>query len=252
MCQRYNKLRSVTLLLLCVGVLFPSTSFAQGVARGQRAKPEFCVSVDGFSQKIIKDITERDARISNQESTQKIALDTKLTKQDETRTTARLTSDDSLNKVFVTLESNASTTEEKAAVAKFKKDIEEATRARRIAVDMATTLFKKKTEDALKLRKSAISNALNQFKNDAESAVVIAKGDCTTGTSSLSVRSRYLIKLETVKKSLIGKLAEIKQQDNGIKTLVKERQSAIERAAQDFKNAVLKAENELKQTFPGA
>ena len=250
--QRYNKLRSLALLLTCVGVIFPSTSFAQGVVKGQGVKPEFCASVDGFSQKIIKDITEREARVSNQESTQKTALDAKFTKQDDVRTNTRLTSDDSLSKVFTTLLGKASTVKEKTGIEKFKKDIEEATRARRTAVDTATALFKKKAEDALKLRKSTISSALNQFKNDAESAMVMAKSDCTTGASSPSVRSAYLVKLETAKKTLVGKLAEIKQQDDGIKILVKERQSVIERAAQDFKNAVLKAENELKQGFPSA
>lgn len=148
------------------------------------------------------------------------------------------------------LGTKAKTNEQKAAVEKFKKDIEAAVEARRDAIDAAIDAFRNGVDDAWLDHKSSIEGAAGAYRETVMTAFKKAKSDCEDGVDAKTVRANLHNSLRAAREQLKEDRTGVTKLRDSMHALVESKKTAFEIAISDFKAAVQAAVTELKKSFP--
>jgi len=165
----------------------------------------------------------------------------------------RRNSRDVQRQVFYTkLEAQVQTEEQVAAVAKFKKIVEEAVQVRRTAID-ATTRETQLANDALIAGKKAkIVKLYNEYEADRVKTMSQTRAKCDDTTTSEDLKGfakAANTQLKQLRTEFRAQLSQTRQTSTGVKNLVKGRNEVIKGVVATFKTTVDAAREELKLAF---
>lgn len=175
----------------------------------------------------------------------------KISEQDGKLTKLREQWDSNRDDQFKKLEENATTDEQKKAVADFEAAVKDAISIRRAAVDGALSVWRSGVKDLISARKQAITSDASAFGDAVKAAFDKAESDCQSGVSPTTIRM-------TLKSSIQAARVKYHEDRQGapkvggvnIQTLITARRNAVSKAMIDFKAAMEKARSELKKAFP--
>jgi len=243
--------KKIFIILLVGAFLFPAFILAQKENQGgveQKIK-NFCSQFSGFTSKI----DQRILSIEDKLTAKRLEITNRFQERRENREIKldeiRAKWDANREEHYVELEKRAQTEAQKQAVVDFKKAVNDAVTARRLAIDTAIEDFKTGTDQAMASRKDSIDKLKIDYQNAVKAAIAKAQTDCATGLVPATVRQTLTNDLKAAKdkfnseKQAIDKLQATKDQ------LIATKKAAFEKAISDFKAAMEKAKSDFKAAF---
>lgn len=237
--------------ILLVGIiLFPMFILAQTTTRAENQKiKNFCSQLSTFTSRIDQKIigfgdkleakhSEISNKIQERRDNREMKLDQVRDKWDANRA-----------EHFAKLEEKAKTDEQKQAVVNFKKAVNDAIVARRVAIDLAINNFKTGVDQAIASRKAAINTISDNYENAVKTAVTKAITDCANGVTPSTVRQNLNNDLKAARDKFTSERKEIDKLKETKDQLIAEKKVAFEKAISDFKLALEKAKSDFKAAF---
>ena len=217
--------------------------------RQDNRQEAFCSRFTQQAERITDNLAEHRSKFEERKENRVNRLEThrdgREAKLDENRSGA----DERRNAMYARLEARATTDAEKAAVATFKKTVEDAVDVRRDAVDAAIADFRKGVDAAIAGRKDDMDSAVSKFKSAVEAALAKAKSDCEGGADPETVRTNFKNSLQAARKILIADRQAADKVGEQVKKLAETRRIAVKAALDAFKATVEVARAELKEVF---
>ena len=217
------------------------------------AQPKgFCERLSDFSSRVDQRIISRDAKLGEKRDEIAGRIEERRSERDGRLEEKRGKWDENRAEHFAKLEEKAQTDEQKQAVLVFVKAIEEAIKARRLAIDKAIEDFRRAVEEAKAARKTAVDGAVSNYKNAVKTAFEKAKTDCgQEGVDTETIRENLRIDLKTARENFIKERQEIEKLKTQMEGLIIAKREAIKKAIDEFKTALDQAKEDLKAAFPG-
>lgn len=246
----FKFLNQLVVLVAVLGLLSPNLVYAQvgNISPGQgagKSKSSFCAKIS--NSKIDQQIA---TKISNLQKNHQDRI-AKITQQRSSRDAKiaanRASADTKRNQELTTLEEDAITPDQKAAVAKFVLAIKTAIATRRAAIDSAVRAFQTGVDKALATRRSALTTVLTNYYNAVRAALTVAKADCAEDANSSTARDKFVAASKAAKVKLQTEKAAIEKMNVSISGLVTVRKAAIAKAGDDFRAAFEAAKAELEK-----
>lgn len=170
-------------------------------------------------------------------------------KRDQKLAEYRKRIDERRNDRYAGLEARAQTDAQKAAIEKFKADVEAAVAARKAAIDAAIKAFREGVDAATKQRLEAIKGAGDTYKAAVDAAVAKAKADCAAGVEPAAIKQQFHDSMKAAQDAFAKARADIEKLQPQLEALKATRNNAVKKAIDNFKAALQKAKTELKAAF---
>ena len=142
------------------------------------------------------------------------------------------------------LGSNATTDEQKAALADFKSAVSAAQATRKAAVDAAIAAYTTAAQQTITDRESKVKDAATTFQTAVTAAIAQAKTDCANGVAPGTARQTMYTSIQTANKAFRDVVTALP--DGTLVNLAKTRDAAIRAANKAFRDAVKAAADVLK------
>lgn len=253
MMKQHSKLSNLVSLVVGIGIMLPSAVFAQGVANTTTPtnRANFCTSIDQVVAKVSTAMSETEAKLlqkrawrdehfpSIQSDKSYVALASHRDKWDTER-----------DAWYQKLDARGTTTEQLAAIAKFKSAVDAAVVARRKAIDDAVDAMHSGIEGAAKERQAAVDTAIATMKADIDAALVKAKADCANSVAPKTVRTTYIASMKAAREKMKTTITALEKRKDTLTPLIAARKAAVAKAITDFKGAIATAHTEFKAVFP--
>lgn len=237
--------------MLLLALLAPSFAFAEtSTPRGEKqTRGNFCTTIDQVATKVSGNIAERDSHYKEKRNDRRGKIDERFSARDIDRTDNRSDWDTHRDEWQTKLTARASTTAQKAAVAKFVATINTAIATRRTAVDAAVNTYRTGLNAAVLARQTAVDAAIAALKTDTDLALAKAKADCAQNVTPKTVRDAYAASMKAAREKFQQTTKALDARKDTLKPLADARKKAIEDAVKNFNIAVEKAKLELKSTM---
>ncbi len=255
-----NKISKNILILGLVFSLLPVSVFAREdeSERGGRFEREgrsemkrsrgvdFCQNIDAIAAKISSDLGNKDSRFDDRKEERSKKIYDKRTTRDVVREEKRSERDDKHDTRIEALMAKADTDAERAAVEKFKQTLEEATKVRREAIDVAVETFRAGVDKLIKDKFVDMDGDLEAFKEAMDEAIAQAKADCAADKDP---KPAFLAAVKAARDNFKTSKPEMIKEE--IKKLVDARKASVDAAVNTFKTTMKAAFEELKTAFGG-
>ncbi|MEK9151151.1 MAG: hypothetical protein AAB547_00800 [Patescibacteria group bacterium] len=220
------------------------------VAERQENRQEaFCNRFTENAEKIASNLAERRGKFEDRRENRANTLETRRDGREAKLDGNRTEADERRSAMYARLEARATTDAQKAAVAEFKKTVEEAVDTRRDAVDAAIAEFRKGVDAAIAGRKDDMESAVSQFQSEVVAALGKAKSDCADGANPETVKTNFRNSLAAARTALQNDRKDADKVGEQVKKLAETRRIAVRKALDDFRSAVEAARVELKKAF---
>lgn len=206
----------------------------------------FCQNLERYRTQLTSRLQEREQVRMQRKSERGSQLGENRSKRNEALLERRNTADQNREQLYTTLETKASTESQKAALEKFRNQIEEAVRVRRSAVDSAISDFRSSVDKLVSDRDVKVASAIEKYEEDIQKAFHTAQNSCDANSNTTSIRSTLMTQIKTSNESLKKSLGEIEKVSASVETLNKTRQSKVDNAVEEFKTTLEKAQQELR------
>ncbi len=250
MMKQHSKTQTVIAGTLLLVLFAPTFVSAQGsTTDAGLVRANFCTSIDNISAKVATGINEREVRYQEERRARDIKLGDRFTTRDSTRVDHRLDWDTNRGEKFARLGEKATSTAQKAAVAKFTKAVDTAVLLRRSAVDSAIAEYRKNVDTAVSARRASVEMLIANLKKETSAALLKAKSDCTNGVTPRTARDGYVASLKAAREKFHTGVKALNARHDALAPLLEIRKNKVEKAVADFKASIENATRELKKSM---
>lgn len=232
-------------------LLFPALTLAgRGSATEKPIESKgFCIIIDRIASKVSGGITVRESQYAMKRIARQNVIDRRAAARIATRNEYRHEWDTVRDQQYVKLERYARNARERAAIRKFRSDIDEATLRRRNAVDAAILAFHDGVKTAIKERQQSVDAVVAEFKLKMQNAIMLAKGDCRQGVFPETIREDYAMRMIGARDDLRASVGDIEQRKNILHSLASDQQAAIAATVDEFTGTVARSRETLRAAF---
>lgn len=234
-----------------IDTLLNAKKKAEGFKEDAAAKG-ICLRIDEILSKINERMDQREEQIEKRIQNKIQEVEKNRGERDESLVEFRENADEWREESYEKLEAKAKTDEQKAVVEEFKKTIEAAVDARRVAIDAAIDTFRNGVDGAWADHQSSIGGAANTYRETVRTTFEKAKSDCEGGVDAQTVRANLHTSLQAARGQLKEDKTGVTKMRDLMHDLIEAKKTAFEKAISDFKAAVQAAVAELKKSFPGS
>lgn len=246
-------------MVLAIFIVSPVDAITERQSRIQSAKTasstgaveknNFCINLDATSLTIGQRLDQREEWLEEKRADRLNNLAKRRLNRDERLSQFRDNWEDARTKLFERLEAQATTTEQKQAVAVFISAINEADAAKKAAINEAIKAYRENLDALVNERKEAVDKAKANHRAATEAVFQKAETDCASGIDALTVRTEAREALAVERDAYRAKVVAIEKLADKAKDLATTRQEAIKEAVDDFKQALSTARVPLKAAF---
>lgn len=210
----------------CAALGETKNQLSEGVAAKEKRVSEY---FDGLSQQLEDERNGRDAKLE----------------------AARSEADQARSLGYARLEDRVKGDNQKDAVVKYKQTVEEAVDDRRDAVDAAIAEFRKSVDELAVNRSTSMQTARDMFQASAEAAAKKLEVDCANGVATDVVVKDFKVSLKAGREKLATDKKAVATLESDIQRLSEIRKKSVAAAVTKFR-AVLQAANEdVRASFMG-
>jgi hypothetical protein len=178
-------------MVVAVAALAPLMAFA-GAAHAQTAPVSaVCMKADKAATTLDTLISEKESRFSESKAARAESLAASRKESDKALYAARVAANATYAAEFKALLAQASTDEERAAVASFKKTVMQAVETRRANVDLAIKNYRAGVDAILASRAGAYASALATLRTQIDDSLDETKFDCAPNTNIRNARTKF-------------------------------------------------------------
>ncbi len=144
---------------------------------------------------------------------------------------------------------DATTDEQKTALAEFRVLVKTAMDVRKTAVDAAMLDYRTDLEALVASRQEQLRSATTAFRTSVTAAIAKAKADCAAGVLPEIIRQTLIASIKTAREKLQTEMKALDPNGPTVRELVQTRNESVRKANQTFKETVQTGKEELKQAF---
>jgi len=247
--------RHIIASVLLASIASPSIAFAETavnadlnvrVGTDANVRTQICVQVSDHLLRIENRFADLLLQVDARRDDQHAKLEAKRADR-EGRIADRESKDDQKRAdLMVKLEAEAVTGTQKAAVVKFRADVQAAIRARRAAFQTANETYRRTIEDAITRRRASVDAAVNAFHASVKAAITKARQDCLAGGVLTNIKTTLSASIQAARNKFQQDRKNVDRVGEQTKAAVKVRQDAHAKAMANFRAAMEKARVELK------
>lgn len=212
--------------VFCAALGETKKQLSEGVAAKEKRVSEY---VDGLSQQLEDERNGRDAKLEE----------------------ARSEADQKRSEWYARLEDRAIGDDQKDAVVKYKQTVEEAADDRRDAVDAAIAEFRKGVDELAVKRSTSMQTARDTFGASVEAAVKKLETDCANGVATETLIKDFKASLKSGREKLAADKKAVATLESEIKILAEVRKKSIAAAVTTFRAELQTANEALQTSFTG-
>lgn len=240
----------VAAVILATSVLAPVLTSAQTDSQARTGQLKiFCDRAFNLFTKINEKITDQLGKLKDKRDEIGNNIQNRWDVRDKKLEENRAKWDEARGEHFTKLEEKAKTDVQKQALVQFKEVVNNAIKARRIAINSAIETFRKGVEQAASSRKSSIDAMIAEFKNSVKAAYEKAKIDCAAGLDAATIKTNLKTSLKAARDKFVSDGQAVDKTQDVKKQLIDAKKQAMEKAIQDFKAAMEKAKSDLKAAW---
>lgn len=217
--------------------------------RKEQRQELFCSRFVENARKISGNLTERRSQLKERKDNRGNMVETRRNEREMKLQGNRSDADERRTAMYEKLSKRAKTDEQQAALAVFKKTVEEAVETRRDAVDLAISEFRRGVDQAVAGRKDDMETAGERFKTAVEANLDQAQKGCENGTDQATIRTDFKSGLQSARAALANDRKASDKVGEQVKALAEIRRGAVKKALDEFKATLASARAELKKAF---
>ncbi|NTW45920.1 MAG: hypothetical protein HGB18_02570 [Candidatus Moranbacteria bacterium] len=213
---------------------------------------EFCGRFADVTARMAERMTEAENRVSDRIRNREGSVEDRRDTRDEELSAIRSRQDARRIEWYGKLVDRALSDEQKEAVEKFRKTVDQAVEDRRDAVDAAIAAFRSGVDSLVSGKKGVAEDAVEEFRKSVDAAVAQAKADCESGKDPETIRNSFRDSLKAARTRLAERRKAAEGIGSQVEALAKTQNEAVREAQETFRKTFEQALTDLRKVFPSA